>query len=156
TPGERVVVQTEKSPEAVFFYLACLRAGAVYVPQNTAYRADEMDYFIADAEPKAVLCDPALLAQLEPICKARNVPHLLTLDAKGGGTLIETSTGLSGDFPAVPRAGKDLAAILYSSGTTGQPKGVMLSHDNLAANARALHQLWRFQPGDVLLHALPI
>src|SRR5690606_25776226 len=107
------------------------------------------------AEPTIVVGDPAA-RDLAGICAARKVPHLLTLDADGKGTLTEKSAGLSPDFPTVARAADDLAAILYSSGTTGKPKGVMLSHANLASNAEVLHKLWALKPDDVLLHALPI
>jgi malonyl-CoA/methylmalonyl-CoA synthetase len=154
-PGDRVVAQVEKSPEAVFLYLACLRAGAAFLPLNTAYRADELDYFLADAEPAVVIADPGAAA-LAALCAARHVPHRLTLGADGSGTLAERSAHLPKTFTTIVRANTDLAAILYSSGTTGKPKGVMLSHRNLAANAEALHRIWRFAPDDVLLHALPI
>jgi malonyl-CoA/methylmalonyl-CoA synthetase len=154
-PGDRVLVQAEKSPQAVFLYLACLRAGAVFLPLNTAYRADELDYFLEDAEPRVVVGDPNASA-LAPLCKARGIPHLLTLGADGSGSLTGHSADRPATFTTVARASDDLAAILYSSGTTGKPKGVMLSHGNLAANAEALHKTWRFGPRDVLLHALPI
>jgi malonyl-CoA/methylmalonyl-CoA synthetase len=152
-PGDRIAVQVEKSPQAVFLYLACLRAGLVFLPLNTAYRADELDYFLTDAEPAIVVGDPANTA-LAALCAKRGITHLLTLDADGDGTLMTESTGAFTDV--VPRASSDLAAILYSSGTTGKPKGVMLSHGNLAANAAALHAAWSFGPDDVLLHALPL
>jgi malonyl-CoA/methylmalonyl-CoA synthetase len=152
--GDRVAVQAEKTPEAVFLYLACLRAGAALLPLNPAYRSDELEYFLDDAEPALVIGDPAN-ADLAALCVARGIP-LATLDAQGGGTLIDQSAGRPNVFTTVPRAGQDLGAILYSSGTTGRPKGVMLSHDNLASNALTLHKLWQFRPDDVLLHALPI
>ncbi len=154
-PGDRVAMQVEKSAEAVFLYLACLRAGAVFLPMNTGYRADELDYFIADAEPALVVADPASKALMD-VCAARKVPHLLTLDANGQGTLMNRAASLAPLEGSVERAQTDLAAILYSSGTTGKPKGVMLSHGNLAANAKALHEVWKFGPDDVLLHTLPI
>jgi malonyl-CoA/methylmalonyl-CoA synthetase len=154
-PGDRVAVQVEKSPEAVFLYLACLRAGAVYLPLNPAYRSDELDYFLADAEPALVVGDPAAPAFAE-LARARGTRIILTLDSRGQGTLITQSLSAAAVFATVPRGADDLAAILYSSGTTGRPKGVMLSHRNLAANALTLHRLWQFRPDDVLLHALPI
>ena len=154
-PGDRVVMQIEKSPQAVFFYLGCLRAGAVFLPLNTAYRADELDYFLADAEPSLVLAD-SKATTLSALCAARKIPHLLTLDADGTGTLMDRSAAMPAQKTAVTRAPTDLAAILYSSGTTGKPKGVMLSHANLTANAEALHRAWKFGPKDVLLHTLPI
>lgn len=153
--GDRVMVQVEKSPEAVFLYLACLRAGAVFLPLNTAYRADELDYFLSDAEPTVVVCDPGADA-LMGLCRTRNVPHVLTLDAKGQGSLVDRTASLPNTFATVNVQSTDLGAILYSSGTTGRPKGVMLSHGALAANAATLHRLWDFHEGDVLLHALPI
>ncbi|MGE4062159.1 MAG: AMP-binding protein [Rhodospirillaceae bacterium] len=154
-PGDRVAMQVEKSPEALFLYLACLRAGAVFLPMNTGYRADELDYFIDDAQPSVVVADPGVDA-LPGVCAARRVPHLLTLDASGQGTLMDRAASRPPLAGSVDRDGNDLAAILYSSGTTGKPKGVMLSHGNLAANAAALHEVWRFGPDDVLLHSLPI
>ncbi len=156
-PGDRLLAQVEKSPEAVMLYLACLSAGLVYVPLNTAYTAHELDYFIGDAEPRFVVCDPARHDALDAICRQHDVSALLTLDASGtGGTLVE---GLDTEAPqdaVASRGSDDLAAILYTSGTTGRSKGAMLSHGNLASNALTLHDLWRWQPGDVLLHALPV
>jgi malonyl-CoA/methylmalonyl-CoA synthetase len=153
--GDRVAVQVEKSAEAVALYLACLRGGFVYLPLNSAYREDELDYFLADAEPTVVIGDPAS-PELATIAAKRRVPCTLTLDADGAGTLMERAANASVQHVVSVRAASDLAAILYSSGTTGQPKGVMLSHGNLASNALTLHQLWQFGPRDVLLHALPI
>ncbi len=154
-PGDRVVVQVKKSPEAVILYLAALRAGAVFLPLNTAYRADELDYFLADTEPTVVICDTGDTA-VASLCAARGIRHRLTLGADGKGSLIDQSATQPLTFVTVARGTTDLAAILYSSGTTGKPKGVMLSHGNLAANAQTLHKLWKFKPDDVLLHTLPI
>ena len=154
-PGDRVLVQVGKSPEAVVLYLACLRAGAIFLPLNTAYTAREVEYFLGDAEPRLVVCDPRAEAELAPLAQQVNA-MLLTLDTVGGGTLM----GLDQEAPAselvVPRVGDDLAAILYTSGTTGRSKGAMLSHANLASNALVLHQYWGWRQGDVLIHALPI
>ena len=154
-PGDRVLVQVGKSPEAVVLYLACLRAGAIFLPLNTAYTAREVEYFLGDAEPRLVVCDPRAEAELAPLAQQVNA-MLLTLDTVGGGTLM----GLDQEAPAsdlvVPRAGDDLAAILYTSGTTGRSKGAMLSHANLASNALVLHEYWGWRQGDVLIHALPI
>jgi malonyl-CoA/methylmalonyl-CoA synthetase len=150
-----VLVQVEKSPEAVFLYLACLRVGAVFLPLNTAYRADELAYFLSDAEPKVVVADPQGEVLVE-LCREQGMAHVLTLNARGAGTLIDAAQGKPTHFDTVATRGDDLAAMLYSSGTTGRPKGVMLSHVNLAANAAALHQVWGFRADDVLLHALPI
>ena len=110
-PGDRVAMQVEKSAEAVFLYLACLRAGAVFLPMNTGYRPDELDYFIADAEPAVVVADPGAKALAE-VCAARGVPHVLTLDAKGQGTLMSRAAGLSPLAGSMARTETDLAAIL--------------------------------------------
>jgi len=153
-PGERIAVQVEKSPQAVALYLACLRGGFVYLPLNAAYRDDELEYFIADAQPSVVIGDPAS-AQIADVTARCKVPSFLTLDAAGKGSLMERANGAA-DHPIAEQHASDVAAILYSSGTTGQPKGVMLSHGNLSSNALTLHKLWQFRPDDVLLHALPI
>lgn len=155
-PGDRVAVQVEKSPEAVFLYLACLRSGAIYLPLNTAYTVDELDYFLEDAAPTVVVVDPAATARLAPIAERHKVGHLLTLAADGSGSLSTGAASEAAEFTDIPRAGDDLAAILYTSGTTGRPKGAMLTQSNLASNAAALVASWGFRPDDVLLHALPI
>ena len=147
-PGDRVLVQAPKTAEAVALYLACLKTGAVYAPLNTAYTPSEVAYFLADAEPSLFVCLPD--------CEAEsNVPRL-TLDAAGTGTLAD----LAAETPPVAatrhRAVDDTAALIYTSGTTGRAKGAMLSHGNLAANARTLCDAWGWRPDDVLLHALPI
>jgi len=155
--GERVAVQVAKSPEAIFLYLACLRAGAVFLPLNTAYQSGEVDYILGDAEPVLVVGAPAREAELAELTAARGIPHLLTLGQQRDGSFIDAAAGQAEAFATVEvDAAEDLAAILYTSGTTGRPKGAMLSHRNLASNAAALHQVWQFQPEDVLLHALPI
>ena len=160
-PGDRVAVQVEKSPEAVFLVNACLRSGAVLLPLNPAYQAGELEYFLSDAEPVVVVCTPARQSELTAIAgKAGIKANIVTLGAQGEGSLPERAAAASPDFAPefamVARQGSDLAAILYSSGTTGRPKGAMLTHDNLAANALTLHKVWGFGPNDVLLHALPI
>lgn len=156
SPGTRVAVQVDKSPETIFLYLACLRAGAVFLPLNPAYQGRELEYFFADAGPRVVICRPEAEEGLRPIAGRTAVEHLFTLDAAGGGTLMDRCAGLSPDFPTMARAGDDVAALLYTSGTTGVSKGAMLSHRNLGANALALHRAWGWEPDDVLLHALPI
>ncbi len=152
--GDRVAVQVEKSPEAVFLYFACLRLGAIYVPFNPAYTADELAYLLSNAGPALFVCAP------EKETAARTVfPQgpILTLGADGKtGSLIQQAKNLPTDFPDANMAGKDLAAILYTSGTTGRSKGAMLSHGNLKSNALALKALWQFSDKDVLLHVLPI
>ncbi len=156
TPGDRVAVQVEKSPEALCLYLACIRAGAVFLPLNTAYTDVEVAYFLGDSEPSLFVCDPGRLASLSVQAKNANVTHCETLDAHGKGSLVSKAASASALFENRSRGPDDLAAILYTSGTTGRSKGAMLSHENLASNARTLAEYWRFGPSDVLLHALPI
>ncbi|MFN4167079.1 MAG: AMP-binding protein, partial [Pannonibacter phragmitetus] len=133
-PGDRVAVQVEKSAEALMLYLACVRAGAVYLPLNTAYTLAELDYFISDAEPRLVVCAPKAREGLEPVA-AKYGARVETLDDTGGGSLMDKTAGKPADFADVQRGPDDLAAILYTSGTTGRSKGAMLSHDNLLSNA---------------------
>lgn len=154
--GDRVAVQVDKSPAALFLYLACLRAGFIYLPLNTAYRRDEIDYFLGNAEPTVVVCRPQDAEAMETLARGHGVDHVLTLDAEGGGSLRERSAATPAEFTTVGCAPDDVAVILYTSGTTGRPKGAMISHGNLAANGLALHEAWRWGPEDVLLHALPI
>jgi malonyl-CoA/methylmalonyl-CoA synthetase len=155
-PGDRVALQVEKSVEAVFAFLGTLRAGAAFLPLNTAYTAPEIDYFLGDAEPAVFICDPARLAELAPIAAARGVRHVLTLDAAGAGTAADAADRAAPRFTDADRGADDLAALLYTSGTTGRSKGAMLTHGNLASNALALVETWRFTPDDTLIHALPI
>jgi malonyl-CoA/methylmalonyl-CoA synthetase len=154
-PGDRVAVQVEKSIEALMVYLACLRAGAVFLPLNTAYTPAEIEYFLADSEPALFLCDPARAEALAPFA-AKAGARLETLGADGEGSMARQAADASAAFQDVARGPDDLAAILYTSGTTGRSKGAMLSHENLASNARALVATWRFTHADVLIHALPI
>ncbi|ATE63027.1 malonate--CoA ligase [Rhizorhabdus dicambivorans] len=149
--GDRVAVQAEKSIDMLMLYLGALRAGAVFLPLNTAYTAGELDYFMRDAEPALFVCDPATLASIEPLAEVAGVPRFATLES-----LAAQAAGQPGHFDDVARDDKDLAAILYTSGTTGRSKGAMLSHDNLGSNAFMLKDAWRFTGADVLLHALPI
>ena len=155
-PGDRVAVQVEKSPQAVFLYLACLRAGAVYLPLNTAYTREETDYFLDDAQPKVMVCLPDRAEETANLCRLRDIPQLFTLGPAGEGTLMERSRAQSPAFLTAAMSENDVAALLYSSGTTGKPKGVMLAHRNLASNSATLVQAWGFTCEDVLLHALPI
>jgi malonyl-CoA/methylmalonyl-CoA synthetase len=150
--GDRVAVQTEKCWQSLALYLACLRAGMVYLPLNTGYQKGELAYFFADAEPAAIVCRPGA-AQL--IATLRPQATVFTLDA-AAGTLLELAAGQAATFETVASKADDLAAILYTSGTTGRSKGAMLSHRNLASNAFALVEHWGFTRGDVLLHALPL
>ena len=155
-PGDRVAVQVEKSPEALLLYLACLRAGLVYLPLNSAYQEGEVGYFLENAEPGAVVAQPRSMAWLGPLASRLGIRHVFSLDEQGGGTLVDAARDASSRFATVPRAGDDLAAILYTSGTTGRSKGAMLTHRNLASNALVLHKAWQFQAGDVLIHMLPL
>jgi len=154
--GDRVAVQVDKSPAALFFYLACLRAGLIFVPLNTAYRDLELEHFLGDAEPALVVCAPERVAALQALAAKHGIAHVYSLDADGRGSLQDAARGAAVDCPPVAVDGDAIAVILYTSGTTGRPKGAMISHANLASNARALHQAWGFRDGDVLLHALPI
>ncbi|MGD9479488.1 malonate--CoA ligase [Shinella sp. G-2] len=155
TPGDRVAVQAEKSPEALMLYLACLRVGAVYLPLNTAYTLAELEYFIGDATPHLVVVDPKTRDSVESVTRYHR-GTVETLDATGGGSLLQLAGEETDDFADVERGPDDLAAILYTSGTTGRSKGAMLTHDNLLSNALALRDHWRFTSADRLIHALPI
>ncbi|MCP1974094.1 malonate--CoA ligase [Bradyrhizobium elkanii] len=154
-PGDRVAAQTEKSVSALVLYLATVRAGGVYLPLNTAYTLNELEYFITDAEPALVVCDPSKQDGIKTIA-AKVGAKVETLDASGKGSLTEAADKAAKEFATVPRGNNDLAAILYTSGTTGRSKGAMLSHDNLASNSYSLVDYWRFTDKDVLIHALPI
>jgi len=154
-PGERVTVQVEKSPVAVWLYLACLRAGFVFHPLNTGYQFDELVYFVDNAEPAIIVCDPAQEQLFRELAKGKNC-EVLTLDKNGNGQLSEAAQEAPPEFAIRARKSTDLAVLLYSSGTTGTPKGAMLSHGNLAANTATLVDYWGFAAADKLLHALPI
>ncbi|MCS3729442.1 malonate--CoA ligase [Bradyrhizobium betae] len=154
-PGDRVAVQVEKSVANIVLYLGTVRAGAVYLPLNTAYTLNELDYFIGDAEPSLVVCDPSKAEGLAPIA-AKVKAKIETLGPDGKGSLTDAADKASPEFATVARANDDLAAILYTSGTTGRSKGAMLTHDNLASNSLSLVGYWRFTDKDVLIHALPI
>lgn len=154
-PGDRVAAQTEKSVPGLLLYLATVRAGAVYLPLNTAYTLNELEYFITDAEPSLVVCDPAKADGIGAIA-AKVGAKVETLGADGKGSLTDAAAAAKPEFETVARADDDLAAILYTSGTTGRSKGAMLTHDNLASNSLALVDYWRFTDQDVLIHALPI
>jgi malonyl-CoA/methylmalonyl-CoA synthetase len=153
-PGDRVAVQVEKSFEALMLYLGTVRAGGVFLPLNSAYTPAEIEYFLGDAEPAVFVCDPAKAEALKPYAEKAGA-KLETLGVSAG-TLFDKQAAAAAEFSDVERNAEDLAAILYTSGTTGRSKGAMLSHDNLSSNALALVDYWRFTKDDVLLHALPI
>ena len=151
--GDRVAVQIAKSPEALALYAASVSIGAVFLPLNPAYTPPEVGYFLNDATPRLFICDPAKAETLGAVARQTT---LKTLDAKGAGSFGADMAQADLQFVPEARHGADLAAILYTSGTTGRSKGAMLTHDNLLSNAQTLADLWRFTPQDVLLHALPI
>jgi len=155
-PGDRVAAQVEKTPEALLLYLASLRAGMVFLPLNPAYQKKEVEYFLGDAEPGLFVCRPQSRALADALARQLGVRQVLELGDTGRGSLIDAAAPHADAFRTVTSKAQDLACILYTSGTTGRSKGAMLSHRNLAANARVLHAAWHFQPGDVLLHMLPI
>jgi malonyl-CoA/methylmalonyl-CoA synthetase len=155
-PASRVAVQTEKSVEALMLYLAVLRSGHVFLPLNTAYQAGEIEYFVGNAEPAVVVCSEKNFGWVSTIAFKAGTKHVYTLGEHGSGTLLDRAAFQPDQHTPVPRAADDLAAILYTSGTTGRSKGAMLSHGNLLSNARVLKDAWAWQPGDVLIHALPI
>src|SRR5271169_3027056 len=155
-PGDRIAVQVEKSAEAICLYAACLRYGAIFLPMNTAYQRGEIEYILVDAEPALIVCRPAAETMIGELAAARKGLHVLTLGQARDGTLVERSKLLEPLIEIRPRAKDDVCCILYTSGTTGRPKGAMLTHGNLASNTIALHETWQFRKGDVLLHALPI
>jgi malonyl-CoA/methylmalonyl-CoA synthetase len=158
--GARIAAQVEKSPEALMLYLASIRAGYVYLPLNTAYRKEEIDYFFQDATPSVVVCTPGNFGWVAQCAFRAGAKHVFTLDINQegavSGSLVARATHQSDVFETVQSAPDDLAAILYTSGTTGRSKGAMLTHSNLASNAKVLRQTWQWQSDDVLLHALPL
>ena len=154
--GSRVAVQVEKSVEAVVLYLATLRAGYVFLPLNTAYQSTEIEYFIGNAEPAVVVCSSRNLGWISKIAFKAGTQNVFTLDDDRTGSLLERAAHCSDQHEAAVMQEDDLAAILYTSGTTGRSKGAMLSHGNLLSNALVLKDYWGWKKGDVLIHALPI
>ncbi|MEY3004518.1 MAG: hypothetical protein RLZZ491_1694 [Pseudomonadota bacterium] len=157
SPGDRVAVQVEKSVTALELYLATLMAGGIFLPLNPGFTDEEMAYFLGDAEPAFLICDPKREADLQLAADASGTRVILSLAANGTGTLADAVAQLpKSRFQPVARVQDDLAVILYTSGTTGRSKGAMLTHGNLASNAITLSRAWQFGPSDVLIHALPI
>ncbi len=155
-PGDRVAVQIKKSPYAMFLYLAVLRVGAVYLPMNDAYQRHEIEYFLSDAKPQVFFCIPEKKEVSIEMARNAGVPFIIDIDERGIGGFFELLYKEVDYFKTYESKGDDLAAILYTSGTTGRPKGAMLTHKNLSTNAITLHRYWEFRKGDVLLHMLPI
>ena len=154
--GSRVAVQVEKSVEAMALYLATLRAGYVFLPLNTAYQSAEIEYFIGNAEPAVVVCSPGNFGWVSKIAFTLGTQHVFTLGDDRTGSLLERAAHHGDEHQAVSRSADDLAAILYTSGTTGRSKGAMLTHGNMLSNAVMLKDYWGWKKGDVLIHALPI
>ena len=158
--GARIAVQVDKSVESLLFYLAVLRAGYVYLPLNNAYKSDELAYFIGNAEPSVFVCTPKDFPSLSRLAFAASTTWVFSLGAGRAGSLLERATHFADTHAPVRRSASDLAAILYTSGTTGRSKGAMLSHGNLVSNAETLKAYWGWRTpaegGDVLVHALPI
>lgn len=155
-PASRIAVQVEKSVEAMVLYLATLRAGHVFLPLNTAYQSAEIEYFIGNAEPAVVVCSPKNHGWVSKIAFTAGTQYVFTLGDDRTGSLLERAAHHSDRHTPAVRQDDDLAAILYTSGTTGRSKGAMLTHGNMRSNAVMLREYWQWQPDDVLIHALPI
>ena len=154
--GSRVAVQVEKSVEAMMLYLATLRAGMVFLPLNTAYQSGEIEYFVGNAEPAVVVCSSKNFGWVSKIAFKAGTQHVFTLDDDRTGSLLQRAAHHNEQHTVVPQKADDLAAILYTSGTTGRSKGAMLTHGNMLSNAQTLKDYWGWRQGDVLIHALPI
>lgn len=155
-PGDRVTVQVEKSIANVMLYLAVMKAGAVYQPLNTAYTDAEVAYFVEDAEPKLIVCDPSRQQAMRALADRCKVFAVVNLDPHGEGSLASLAAGMDERHETAARDADDLIGLLYTSGTTGRSKGAMITHGNLQSNAETLVELWRITESDRLLHALPI
>jgi malonyl-CoA/methylmalonyl-CoA synthetase len=154
--GSRIAVQVEKSVEAMLLYLATLRAGCIFLPLNTAYQKAEIEYFVADAEPAVVVCTPKNFGWVSKIAFQGGARHVFTLGDDRTGSLLDRAAHMGDEHDVAPRRPDDVASIIYTSGTTGRSKGAMLTHGNLLSNALVLKDYWAWEPGDVLIHALPI
>jgi malonyl-CoA/methylmalonyl-CoA synthetase len=159
-PGDRVLSQVEKTPQVLILFLACVRAGLVFLPLNPAYRRNEVRYITGDAEPRAIICRPESLDDYRSLAaelgSSAPVAVLETLNERGEGSLTEKVASMAPEFATATCGNDDMAALVYTSGTTGRPKGAMITHGNLASNAQALCEVWRWQRTDVLLHCLPL
>lgn len=155
--GDRVVAQVEKSAHNLLIYFACLRSGLIFIPLNTAYQTEELQYFLANSEPSLVICDPGTASTFDKLAVGESrKPQVLTLDASGSGTVNAKLGSFPTEHEIVDCEADEVAVILYTSGTTGKPKGAMITHDNLASNGLALLDTWDWQVQDTMLHALPI
>ena len=155
SPGDRVAVQAEKNIIQLALYVATIKAGGVYLPLNTGYTLNELEYFFDDAKPKVIVVDDKIQSKIDSIASTSSA-SILTLNLDESGSLTERIKNYSTKFHAIARSENDLAAILYTSGTTGKSKGAMLSHRNLVSNSEVLRDVWKFSENDVLLHMLPI
>jgi malonyl-CoA/methylmalonyl-CoA synthetase len=152
--GDRIAAQIDKSPQGLFLYLGCLRAGIVFLPLNTAYQKGELGYFIGDAEPRVVVCRPAMHETFKALVQPGMT--LMTLDEHGRGTFSDALAGAATTFATVDIPDDSVAVLIYTSGTTGRSKGAMVTHGNISANGQALKDTWRITERDVLIHALPV
>ena len=153
-PGDRVSVQVEKSPEVIFIYLACLRSNLIFHPLNTAYKEAELSFFLDDAEPSIFICKKEIYNNFSSLDLKKTPQNIFTLEFDEATSIQHIKK--KGEHKVMDCSSEDTAALLYSSGTTGKPKGIMLTHGNIGSNAQALKEAWNFTQEDCLLHALPI
>ena len=153
--GDRVTVQVDKCIEMVYLYLACVRSNIIFHPLNPAYKEKELSYFLDDAKPSLFISNEETISSISDLSLEHSIDHLFVLNNDGSGNFSDISTS-EDNYITVACSDDDIAALLYSSGTTGKPKGIMLSHGNISSNAESLVKAWGFQESDCLLHALPI